>query len=175
MKTNLLSKTGRIDPCPVLEPTPIASWMDLVPSLRKKLAELGYEGTKVIIRHYDRDRTELVRTKGTDRDEDSRVWDYREDSCHWRSKEPVKAADITYARTLDLSQEPVCPIPFCRNSIDSFGNNLDYLAHLPHANGMAVYDPERLKRVSPNEYQFTDNPRDALIAIFLVSKDQRSQ
>ena len=81
MKINPSLETERNDSHPVLEPTPISSWMDLVPSLRKKLAELGYEGTKVIIRHYDRDRTELVQTKGTDRDEDSRVWDYREDVC----------------------------------------------------------------------------------------------
>ncbi|MBI2130015.1 hypothetical protein HYU07_07355 [Candidatus Woesearchaeota archaeon] len=157
-----------------LKPIRIESWNDLVPSLRLRLAKLGYEGTHVIIRHYDGDRTKRVQTWGTDRDKDSQVWDYPEDACHRGSPESVNAANITYARTLDLSRDPVRPIPLYRQPIDSI-DNLDYLAKLEDTKGMAVYTPKGLRRVTENEYHFIGNQRDVLIAIFLVNGKQSSE
>lgn len=149
-----------------VEPAYISSWRMFPSALREMLAERHYAQPHVVIRHYDRTRTAVLQRMGTDRDQTSRLWDYPEDIDHHRSLERVNPVLVTYARTLDLTQEPIRPIPIGRRLIDNI-DNLDYLVHLPLTSGMSVYTPEGLRRVSENEYHFMGDPREALLAIFL--------
>ena len=151
-----------------LEPVNIGSWDEFVPALKQKLTELGCDLTQVAIRHYEKDRTELLKKTGTDRDKKSHLYDEPEDLDHGVSRKPIDPSTITYARTLDLSQEPVRPIPFFRQPLDSM-DNLNYLRNLSNTLCMAVYTLSTLRRVTENEYRFIGNPRNALIAIFLVN------
>ena len=157
-----------------LEPVPIESWQEFIPVLKQKLTDIGYSLTEVIIRHYDGSRTELIKRTGTDRDENSELCDHPEDICHRWSPKPTDPTSITYARTLDLSQDPVRPKTLHGQPIDSI-DNLDYLAHLPDTKCIAVYTQKDLRRVTQNEYHFIGNPRDALLAIFSVNGHKNSE
>ncbi len=147
----------------------IENWDDFIPELRAMLEELNYDKPFVIIRHFDMSRLNNLVQSGTDRCEKSQVWDYPEDACHRFSFGDEKAkcpSTIIYARTIDLNQDPPTSIPLYRGS----GSSLDYIKGFDARFGIVVYDVDKVRRVTENEYWFEENaPKDCVLGVISLA------
>jgi len=149
----------------------IESWDDFIPGLRTMLEELNYDKPFVIIRHFDMSRLNNLVQSGTDRCEKSQVWDYPEDACHRFSFGEEKAkcpSTIIYARTINLTQDPPRSVRLHHLSDDSSAEytSLDYIKRFDDKHGIVVYDADKVRRVTENEYWFEEeDPRDCILGI----------
>ncbi len=150
----------------------LADWSDFERELRAELGARGH-GESVIARNFslttttedfaETDRLALVRSTGTDRDETSHFWDVPGfDHDHARHPQGKQPHDIVYAFTLDLSTTPYLVDHGAKATA------FDITDNLTQYDGIVVYHPRGLSRVSENEYWFTCNPLDVALIVFTV-------
>ncbi|MBN2095481.1 MAG: hypothetical protein JW727_05515 [Candidatus Aenigmarchaeota archaeon] len=151
----------------------LETWGEFIPALRSELKRRNYPHRNVIIRHYDVSRTGVAKKTGTDRDNNSQLWNFPQDIDHRWSNASIDPSQVTYARTLDLSLDPPRAIPLGRSMVEGM-DDLEYVSHLSSDEGILIYNPGGLNRVSENEYHFKGHPNDYLMSIFLVKSQRRS-
>ena len=155
----------------------LKDWNEFGKGLNEQLRLLGFN-RRVLVRNFsletaiinDRseflgstDRLELALQTGTDRDEFSFMWNEAEhDYNHDRNPIGKNPSDIIYA----FSVQPG------KGSYDVYRTEnpekLDLTTSLSSLDGILIYDPAFLQRVSKNEYWFLDDPKKALLLIFLL-------
>ena len=145
----------------------VDSHSEVIPEL-KILKEKGIiEGKTVCLRHFRSRRLDVLLETGTDRDKNSIVY---EDPTDFQGPRGFTGSDeITYVRVIDLTTDPLLSVPVGRNP-SLLVDNMDYLERLSPDFGQAVYDSEKLARVSENEFWFQGDPKEALLAIIEIKK-----
>lgn len=143
---------------------PIEKHEQVIPIIRDLAERMVIRGNMVCLRHFRRDRLDLVIKTGTDRDGGSMIYN---DSMDYSGPEigriPTK---VTYARTVDVGNEPVISIPWKRKPF-LLVDGMDYLKKMSNEYHQILYRPECLRRVSENEYWFNTLPIDAVIAVLI--------
>lgn len=151
----------------------LAGWSDFEKSLRAELDALGHKG-HVVARNFDRtsvdedfvetDRLGLVLSTGTDRSADSHFWNEPNfDHDHAGDPKGKQPHEIVYAFTLDLATTPYLVLH------DDVPRVLDITEGLTPYNGIVVYHPRGLDRVSKNEYWFNGDPLTVALLVFTLS------
>ena len=150
----------------------LTDWSDFEEGLRTELGVLRHEGhviarnfsvTSVTADFVETDRLALVLSTGTDRDISSSFWNEPSfDHDHEASPHNNQPQDIVYAFTLDLSTTPY----LVRH--DEEPTSFDITDSLSQYDGIVVYHPRALRRVSKNEYWFNGSPLDAALLVFTV-------
>jgi hypothetical protein len=142
-----------------------------VPCLKKIFLAANYQEEFFVARHFSDTRTDLVFKTGTDRDENSYVWDTDSDVDHQKLREQgisISPANIFYALSwkFDLEHDNLV--------ISDFGGNnelhhLSVLDTFLHYN-LAIYDYRQVERKSEVEYWFRDpnNKLNALLAVLIL-------
>lgn len=155
----------------------INDWADFEQMLRDELARLQFSGM-VLVRNFDLetatldeatmvqtgtvDRLDLVLKTGTDRDDTSPFWNAPGfDHDHDLIPSGKTPKDIIYAYPIDLQSSPYLA------QISGKWEKRDLTVSLEDQRGIAIYDASKLKRVSNNEHWFIDDPREALLAVFV--------
>ena len=129
------------------------------------LADNGkISGDVVGLRFFQRDRLPLVYRMVTDRDSNSKIY---KDEGDARGDHAERADQITYLRVVNFRQDPPVSIPLFRTPSLSV-DNMSYLAHLPPDRCQILYDLQKLWRAADNEFYFTVNPLQAVIATLVV-------
>ena len=133
--------------------------------LKENLNRIHYPHTEIILRHCEKVRLQQIISTGTDRDNNSKVWDFPEDVDH-SFDATLNPASITYGRTIDLTCDPIRSVwlhgkPWSNDSIR-------YLFDFDATKIVSVYDPTYVQRTSENEYSFLAHPKQALIGLFTI-------
>ncbi len=151
----------------------LADWSEFEESLRANLYSLGHTGL-VIARNFatrsmtpdlvETNRLELVLGTGTDRSADSLFWNVPGfDHDHVSDPKGKQPHDIAYAFTLDLAATPYFVLH------DAQPSSFDLTEGLTPYDGLVVYHPRGLDRVSKNEYWFICDPLDVALFVFTLS------
>jgi hypothetical protein len=148
-------------------------WGDFERTLQTELAALRHTGL-VVVRNFalitmtedyvETDRLNLVLNTGTDRDQSSDFWNVDQfDHDHDRDPRGKRPQDIIYAFTIDPATTPF----LVHHS--SQAEALDITQSLSEHDGIVVYDPRGLQRVTKNEYWFNCNPIEVALLVFTLS------
>ena len=155
------------------------SWNEFSSQLREAVVNARLNPRRTLVRLCPRKNLKKLLEKGTDRDESSIVWNHHLDARH---KTKINPAQIFYAWMLDSTQEPMINIydgiekqePFdlfapiyAINIRPNFIPSQDILP----GQIVALYDSQKIKRLSVCEYEFNGNPNEALSNIFALKKD----
>jgi len=116
------------------------------------------------------DLLEVVRRTGTDRRSTAWMWnapgfDHEHDQ-HCTGKKPNK---IVYASWADFRLRPY-KASRAQGNHQSTLEAYDLTEELTEFDAVIVYDPSRLKRVSPNEYWFVSGALDAALLLLTVKE-----
>ncbi len=146
------------------------SWRLLLPAIRTKLQKLGIESDAVFIRLFSAKRIEIALETGSDRNDQSHVFDVPgyDSSREERASLGITDDKVTYGVTLDLSAAEVSTIPFSEN--DNVISHMLAPFQDPPAfsfQAIAVYIPSSLQRLSSVEYAFKEKPKDALLFVLV--------
>ncbi|MFA5025212.1 MAG: hypothetical protein WC503_01775 [Candidatus Shapirobacteria bacterium] len=117
------------------------------------------------LRHFHISQIETVEATGTDRNSQAQVY---EGDCDSRGIH-AKPEEVTYLRIVDTSLDvPMC-VPKARKQIGLI-DSLDYLGHLSTDKAHLLYDPRKITRASENEFWFTGDARESLIAVVTIKQ-----
>lgn len=162
------------------QPIELHDWAEFGTALRAELERLNHQGL-VLVRNFqiltftlnqnqeilaEVDRLQLVFTTGVDRDSESQFWnapghDFEHDLVPC-GKQPQ---EIIYAYLVDAFCDPYAA------HIGDTPEVIDLTSGLSDEDGILIYDPAHLRRVSKNEHWFEGDPLHALLAVFRLAPD----
>lgn len=146
-----------------ITPTHLKSWQKFIPALKRTLKKRGYHSSQIALRFYGNNRTQILLETGTDRDSGSGSWVWGGDA----EGLPVNVNGFTYAWTFDISKDPIRPTHYVSFIMPETKTLDEMLERVEENQGIAIYDPLKLSRKSAYQYHFTQDPREALLAVFL--------
>lgn len=154
-------------------------WDEFSSKLRETVVETRLDPNRTLIRLCPRKSLQKLLETGTDRDDNSRVWNHPLDAQH---KTKINPAQIFYAWMLDITKEPMIKTyegiihqepfdPFA--PICAIDTRPDFVPSKDISPGqiIALYDSNQIRRLSVCEYMFCGNPQNALCCVFTLKKD----